>query len=96
MSVRARNRPYEKSRPITEPICATSLAGPKPINARHQRLLQGGWDRLNTALLAAFQEQAGHFLYEQRYPAGAVGDAFDHFARQGMSGRKLSSTMCRT
>ena len=42
---RQRARACENSRPITAPICAASLAEPKPVEPRHQRSVQARRDR---------------------------------------------------
>jgi hypothetical protein len=71
------------------------LAGrPEPVEPGRQRLLQGRRYGLDaTPGFTAFQEKARHLLDEQRYSAGALGDAIDRVLRQSMSGGDLADHM---
>ena len=63
---------------------------PQPIEARSKGLLQGRRDGLNTALLAALQQQARHLLNEQRHAAGPLVDPLDQLLGECMAGRDLA------
>ena len=53
-------------------------------------MLQRRRDCLDAALLAALQQEPRYFLDEQRYAAGALGHAINHFLRQRVAGGKLA------
>ena len=59
--------------------------GAEPIEARRERLLQGGRDGLNAAPLPPLQEQARHLLDEQRHATCPFADPLDHLLGERMT-----------
>ena len=67
----------------------------KPVQPRHQRLLQHRRNRLDAAAsLAALQQKPRHFLDEQRHAASPRGDVLHHVVRQRVAGGSSATISC--